>query len=302
MREISNQIPNKLILAKYNTSSTQRKIIYSILMQIEKVMEYTLPNDDPEFDIPKSLVMDGKSDSYIKKVCLDLCKKEILLNEDDPNVEIDVIMPFRRIISLKNEDIIHVRLDRTVAGIFYEIKKGYSKIDYQSALSLTSYHAQKLYEIFSMKINGYEDGETAMWYTTIDEVKKILEIEGKYKEGNDFKKRVLETTKSQLENTDLEISYDLEKKGKRFHFLTFYINRKMGKSDFKQVEIALEDDKSKRCLSALIDLGIFDKKIQKTIIEQHQQAFWKWNHAVKIGAVKPKINAAGHLLKTLGLK
>jgi plasmid replication initiation protein len=271
-------------------------------MQIEKVMEYTAPNDDPEFDIPKSLVMDGKKEDYIKKVCLDLCRKELLLNEDDPNVDVHILMPFREIISLKNENIIHIRLDRTVAGIFYEIKKGYSKIDYHSALSLTSYHAQKLYEIFSMKINGYDHDETAMWCTTVDEVKKILGIEGKYKDGRDFKKRVLETTQKQLENTDLEISYDLERKGRSYHFLTFYINRRSEKSDFEQVEIALEDDKSKRCLTKLIDLGVFDKKIQKTIIEQYQQAFWKWNHAVKIGAVKPNINAAGHLLKTLGLK
>ena len=82
---------------------------------------------------------------------------------------------------------------------------------------------------------------------------------------------------------------------------TFSQKEKLVKSDFEQVEIALEDDKSKRCLANWIDLGIFDKKLQKTILEQHQQAFWKWNHAVKIGAIKPKTNSAGHLLKTLGL-
>ena len=302
MKEVSNQIPNKLILAKYSTSSAQRKIIYSILMQIEKVMEYTPPNEDPEFEVPKSIIVEGKENNYISKICIDLCKKEILLNQDNPDVEVDVLMPFQQITSLKSNDFIHVTLNRKAAGIFYEIKKGYSKIDYHSALSLNSLHAQKLYEIFSMKINGYDDDETAMWCTTVDEVKKILDIEGKYKEGKDFKKRVLEVTKTQLENTDLEISYDLEKKGRRFHFLTFYISRRMEKSDFEEVEIALEDDKSKRCLAKLIDLGIFDKKLQKTIVEQHQQAFWKWNHAVKVGAIKPKSNPAGYLLKTLGLK
>lgn len=301
MKEISNQIPNRLILARYSTSASQRKIIYSILMQVEKVMEYTPPNKDPMFEIPKSVVLEGKSEDYISKVCIDLAKKELLLNQDDPNVQVDVLMPFRRITSLKDQNVIQVVLDRDVAGVFYEIKKGYSKIDYHSALSLNSQHAQKLYEIFSMKINNYDEGETAMWYTTVDEIKKTLGIDGLYKNNKDFKKRVLETTQKQLENTDLEISYELERKGRTYHFITFYINRRKEKSEFEQIEIALEDDKSKRCLKALIDLGVFDKKIQKTIIEQHQQAFWKWNHAIKIGAIKPKINAAGHLLKTLGL-
>lgn len=302
MKEVSNQIPNKLILARYNTSASQRKIIYSILMQIEKVMEYTPANTDPKFDIPKSVVLEGKSEDYITKICLDLMKKEILLNQDDPNVQIDAIMPFRRITSLKDQNTIQIVLDRTVAGIFYEIKKGYSKIDYQSALSLSSYHAQKLYEIFSMKINGFDEDETAMWCTTVNEVKEILGVKGKYKDNKDFRKMVLDTVQNQFKSTDLEFSYELERKGRSYHYLTFYINWKQEKSEFEQVEIALEDEKSKRCLNALVELGIFDKKLQKTIVEQHQQAFWKWNHAVKIGAIKPKTNPAGHLLKTLGLK
>ena len=85
------------------------------------------------------------------------------------------------------------------------------------------------------------------------------------------------------------------------HYLTFYINEKQEQSELEQVEIAIEDERSKRCLELLMDLGVFDKKLQKTIIEQYQQAFWKWNHAVKIGAIKPKTNPAGHLLKTLNL-
>jgi plasmid replication initiation protein len=154
-----------------------------------------------------------------------------------------------------------------------------------------------------MKINGYEQGETAMWYTNVNDIKELLGIKNKYKNNKDFKKGVLETIKKQInENTNLECSYELEKKGRSYHYLTFYINHKDEKTDFEKIEIELQDDKSKRCLAILINLGIFDTKLQKTIVEQHQQAFWKWNHAIKIGAIKPKTNPAGHLLKTLGLK
>ena len=156
MKEISNQIPNKLILSKYNTSAAQRRIIYSILMQIEKVMDYTPLNDDPKFEIPKSDILEGKGEEDISKICLDLIKKEMRLNENDPNTIIDVIMPFRRITVTQKDPNIHAVLDRTVAGIFYEIKKGYTKIEYESALSLESKHAQKLYELFSMKINNFD--------------------------------------------------------------------------------------------------------------------------------------------------
>ena len=141
------------------------------------------------------------------------------------------------------------------------------------------------------------------YFFDVNDIKELLGIKDKYKNNKDFKKGVLETIKKQInENTNLECSYELEKKGRSYHYLTFSINHKEEKTDFEKIEIELQDDKSKRCLAILIDLGIFDKKLQKTIVEQHQQAFWKWNHAVKIGAIKPKTNPAGHLLKTLGLK
>lgn len=303
MNDISNQIPNKIILSKYSTSASQRRVIYAILMQIEKTMEFTLPDRDPVFDIPKSIILDGYSFSTLKKVCQDLIEKSIAIKDNEETEEFDVIAPFRRITVTKESSNIRAVLDRDIAKIFYEIKKGYSKIDYQSALALESKYAQKLYEIFSMKINGFDDDETAVWFTNIDELKEMLNIQNKYAQGSHFRQRVLEIAQKEInENTDLEIIFELKKKGRSLHDIDFYIKRKTKNTNFEIVEITLKDDKSKRCLKALIDLGVFDKKLQKTIIEQHQQAFWRWNHAVKIGAIKPKVNHAGHLLKTLGLK
>ena len=215
MKEVSDQIPNSLILAKYNTSTSQKRIIYAILMQIEKVMEYTFGNDDPHFEIQKSIILDGRSDSDIEKICLDLIGKPMRINEDDPNVLIDIIMPFRRITVLKDEPNIHVVLDRTIAGIFCEIKKGYSKINYSAALNLESKHAQKLYELFSMKINNFE---STIWFSTITEIKEILGISNKYKDNTDFKKIVLNTIQKEInENTNLTVDYELEKKGRSYH-------------------------------------------------------------------------------------
>ncbi len=278
MKEVSEQIPNNFILSTYNTSVIQRRIVYGILMQVEKVMEYTASNNNPVFEVPKNIVMDGYSHTQLKDGCKGLIQKAITVVDDDLNEEFAFIMPFSKIAVTKESSFVEITLNREMAKIFYELKKGYSKIDYQSCLALSSKFAQKLYEIFSMKINNYEEGETAMWFTTIDEVKTILDVKDKYKQNRDFKLMVLETIKKQINSsTNLEISYELEKKGRAYHYLTFYINENQEKSDFEKIEIALEDEKSKRCLSALVDLGIFDKKIQKVIIEQYQQAFWKWN-------------------------
>lgn len=299
MKEISTQIPNKLILARYNTSASQRKIIYSILIQIEKVMEYTELDNDPVFEIPKSAVLDGKSDNDIKKICLDLMKKEILLNQDNANVEIDAIMPFRRIISLKNENIIRIILDKTIAGIFYEIKKGYTKINYLAALSLESKHAQKLYELFSMRINNFENN---IWFTTITEIKEILGVTDKYTQNSHFREKVLNTIQKEInKHTNLTIEYELEKQGKSYHYLTFYINRKKEKTVLEKIETRFLDDKSKRCLELLIQIGINNKDLQNKIIKEHQTEFWKWNYATKTHKILIKTNHAGHLLKTLGL-
>jgi plasmid replication initiation protein len=299
MKELNNQIPNSLILAKYNTSTSQKRIVYSILMQIEKVMAYTPSNDDPQFMIPKSMVLDGYSYTTIKKVCKDLIEKSIAIKEDDENEEFEFISPFRKIAVTQKDPNIHVVLDRTIAGIFYEIKKGYTKINYLAALSLESKHAQKLYELFSMKINNFE---STIWFSTVNEIKEILGLEGKYKDNKDFRKIVLDTVQREInQHTNLTIEYELEKEGKSYHHLTFYINRKTEETPFQKIETSFMDDKAKRCLERLIELNITTKDIQNKIINEHQEEFWKWNYAVKTNKISIKTNHAGHLLKTLGL-
>lgn len=299
MKELNNQIPNALILAKYNTSTSQKRIIYAILMQIEKVMEYTPKNDDPQFEIPKSIVLDGYNHIAIKKVCKDLIEKSIAIKDNEEQEEFDFIAPFRRISVSKDSANIHVVLDRTIAAIFYEIKKGYSKINYSAALNLESKHAQKLYELFSMKINNFD---STIWFTTVTEIKQILDIQDKYKDNKDFRKIVLDTVQKEInQHTNLIVEYELEKQGKTYHHLTFYINRKKEKTDFEKIELAMMDDRSKRCLEELVKIGIVDTNLQKTIINEHQIEFWKWNYAVKTNKIAIKSNASGHLLKTLGL-
>lgn len=300
MKEVNNQIPNNFILSKYNTSMIQRRIVYAVLMQIEKVMEYTpVPVDDLKFEIPKAMIVDGYNFTDLKKSCKDLLTKLLTVKENDGDEEFHFILPFTEVCVKKDSPNIEIYLNKKVAKIFYEIKKGYTKIEYESALSLESKHAQKLYELFSMKINNFD---STIWFSTIEEIKEILGVSDKYKQNLQFVDMVLKTIQKEInEHTNLTVEYELEKKGKSYHYLNFHLFRKKENTDFQKIELALSDDRSKRCLEELIKIGIVDKNLQKNIIDNYQIEFWKWNYAVKTNKIAIKSNASGHLLKTLGL-
>ena len=73
----------------------------------------------------------------------------------------------------------------------------------------------------------------------IEELKKMLGIIDKkgneqFERVSDFKKFVLDIAKKQInENTDIDFDFELKKRGRSFHWVTFY----MHSQQFKQLEI-----------------------------------------------------------------
>jgi len=110
-------------------------------------------------------------------------------------------------------------------------EKLFTRFKIQNIKPLTSIYAIRIY----LLLKQFED---TSWRTiSIEEFKKMLEIENKYKRTNDLKRRVLEPAQRQInENTDLKIKYELIKKGKKYTHIKFLIKKKREKRNNYSVE------------------------------------------------------------------
>ena len=126
-----------------------------------------------------------------------------------------------------------VGINPKASPYFFELKNNFTAMQLKSVLNCSSKYAKRLYAIACQwRSVGSKRFE-------IEELKKMLGLIDK--KGNEqfveitaFKKFVLEIAKKQInENTDIEIDFELKKRGRSFHWITLHINSQK----FKQLEI-----------------------------------------------------------------
>jgi plasmid replication initiation protein len=114
----------------------------------------------------------------------------------------------------KGKGMIEVRVDPNVVPLYSDLKKNFTTIQLNAALSLNSKYAKRMYELVSSVKNFINPYMTI----TVEELKKRLGV-SLYTEGvlkNDtypnfahFEKRVLIPSLSEMEKTDVRFSYNL---------------------------------------------------------------------------------------------
>ena len=111
-------------------------------------------------------------------------------------------------------------------------KKLFTRFRIYNIKPLTSSYAIRIY----LMLKQYED--TGWRELDIKEFKKMLEIEYKYKNTPDLKRRVLEVAKKQInENTDIEIDYELIKEKRAYTKIKFIIKSKKENKEEKAEDI-----------------------------------------------------------------
>lgn len=130
-------------------------------------------------------------------------------------------------------------------------EKLFTRFKIQNIKPLTSSHAIRIY----LLLKQFED--TSWREIDINEFKKMLELEYKYKRIYDLKKYVLEVAKKQInENTDIKIDYELIKKGKKYTKIRFTIKRKNKEIENKELhsEDRVQEKKEDNLTSFRLDL------------------------------------------------
>jgi len=213
-----------LTSARYDFSVYEKRIIYRIieLMQdytsgIKLNQKYKIEKTifhDVDIVMPISAFLkDERDNNYhrAKDALLSLNKKVIEYEDDETWGAFNLI---ERPKVYKIGDSVSFRVSPEIAKAFLDFSKGFSKYQLQMAMSFESTYAMRFYELLNGQIHPIT--------FTVDNLKLLFKVVGKYKRVNDFIRFVIDTAKKELDKkSPIGFKYKTNKIGRSIHSITF---------------------------------------------------------------------------------
>ena len=238
------QKPSGTIAVRVDLDAIQRKF-YDALLYIAKddlrenkeKKRFTVPLKDIKAILSKNDRINKNNSYYIEKL------KEIKKKDAEYNIlDKDKGLKIKGWVSLVSDLQITEDEKAKVVNITFELPERikwalvdpnglYANINLVIVRGLKSKYAIILYEL----VKDYEKVEIPEM--TIDDFRKLFNIEGKYKRMTHLKARVLEPAIKELnknENVDFLVSYELKKTGKVYTHIKFHVKPKPAQIKLKQ--------------------------------------------------------------------
>ena len=222
---------NNFVEAKYNLTLTELKIIAKLSSMIQK------EDDDItcyKFSLQKLLEeLNLSSENYTHLIdSLDrLLTRIIIIKRLDSNTFLKTTFLSSAEYFL-DDSTVELSFDKKLKSYLLQLKNNFTMYQFENVVALSSVYAIRIYELCKQ----YEKIKERI--IDVVQLKKILEIEDKYKKYNDFKKKVLEIAEREInEKTDIHISFEEIKTSRKVTSIKFNIEKKeFEKSEIKEAE------------------------------------------------------------------
>jgi len=232
-------IHNNFIEAIYSLSVDAKKLLLSTFLHLNKETGTIVIHRE---DLIKEVGIDPRKyrKEHLKSIFKELMTKVIEIKDIEDNKSW-ILLQLLQKVEYKN-GYFKTSIYPELLPYFEEAQRRlFTRFNIQNIKPLTSTYAIRIYELCKRFYKDSSHTEIA-----IDELKKILQIEDKYKQISDFRKRVLEVAKKQInKNTDLEIDYQLIKEGKRYAKIVFTVKHLLNKNHTKNSTIDLTELREK---------------------------------------------------------
>ncbi len=280
---------NVITSGRYDYSATMMDILFMVLSSLEKgKLEYNIHVQDIEAITGRkwNLKQLREATESIGSRMFEIETKESL----------DQIWLFSRVKYILGTGSFTIEINHHAIPYFFELKNNFTAMQLKSVLNCSSKYAKRLYGIAcqwrSVGSKRYE----------IVELKKMLGLIDK--KGNEqfteitaFRKYVLDIAKKQInENTDIEIDFELKKRGRAFHWVTIHIDSQKA----KQLEI--EFDKPivvQKFKSKIMVYGLSDEQAELIATKEKESDFdiliTQLNEKIRQGKLKIN-NSVGYLV------
>ncbi|MDT0678311.1 replication initiation protein [Autumnicola musiva] len=228
MKEKYIKQPNHIVTARFTLSNLEKNIIYTILSQLQKSMSKDLNQKYVESEVTIKLKTLDKNRNYkrIKSAIKSLAGKQVEFELSIPNgkkpdkIQANVTSLVSGLKYERNSEFISFMVPSQASRFFCYTGGGYTKFQKTIAISLTSYYSKRLYELCCRWADrgGFD--------CKIEEFRRLMSIENKYKQISHLRTRVLEDSQKQLEKSaDVFFKYTLKKEGGKYTDIVFKIHR-----------------------------------------------------------------------------
>jgi len=244
---------NAAIKATYNLTLTEMHMMYMCISQIKRVSETKNPRQFrvrhdafcKEFGIKSSVY------ENMKQAARTLQKRVITINE---RVVINGVQYDGGSINVlssqfwqEDEGEILLEFSEHFMPYLERMKCNFTHFLMNDIAKMKSIYAMRFYELLKMSYEQQKTNkETPRVLIEVAEIRRMFELDDKYKKYGDFRKRVIEIAVQEInEYSPLKISYEQIKKGRRIHAIKFLISK-------KATSLELKNTKNKRVIEKAI--------------------------------------------------
>lgn len=254
---------NVITSGRYDYSSCMLDILFMVLSGLEQnKLEYTIHVQDIEQITGRKWNL-----KQLREATESIGSR---MFEIETSESLDQIWLFSRVKYLKGTGSFVVKLNDEATPYFFDLKNNFTALQLKSVLDCSSKYAKRLYTIACQwRSVGSKRFE-------ITELKKMLGLIDKkgneqFERISDFKMKVLDIAKTQIcENTDIELSYELKKRGREFYWVTLYINSQK----FKQMQIEFDKPLNiQKFRSKLLSYGLNEDQAEQIAMKEKEADF-----------------------------
>lgn len=214
-----------LTSARYDFDVYEKRILYRLVelcqpqIQGQKLNDRFTINEDlwgnRDVKVPISYLLKDEQDKHHSRIktALERLNEKRFEYEDDKKWKIIRLIEMPEI--NKYSEFVEFKIHPEIYQAVLNFSKGFRKFELVTAMSFESTYAMRFYELFSEK-------KSPITYS-IEKLKIMFKIEGKYKQVNDFFKRVIDPAKKELDKSSpYSFEYSAVKEGRRITSIKFY--------------------------------------------------------------------------------
>jgi plasmid replication initiation protein len=207
---------NSLIEARRSFTALQEKIM---VLLCDQVLPTDLPHTLYKLELAKVSEMtelNSRNWGEIRNSIVGLVTKPIRIPLDN-GYEITTVLT--RTIWIEGSNSIELEISPNLLPYLVNLKSNFTKYDRDILLGLTNIPSIKLYKLICKNIFKKK------WKVSVTELKDLLEMENKYPNFSDFRKRVIHQGLNELKQRGFDVSFTELKgdKGKKIEMIEFYI-------------------------------------------------------------------------------
>lgn len=260
---------NVLTQSKQNFRVIEKRCLYKIIHEVRK--QYIDTNSgqkdlfgDMNLEIKSSeLAQLGDETKDVYNALRSLRKKDIEIENEDTWVSTSWILQAKHD---KKRDMYSVKVSGDIMPYLVELAANFTTYDLTVAISLKSTYSQRFYEFCSQ----YKNRENKTFFFSVEKLREMLVLEGKYPITYDFQKRVIEVAKKELKEAydngqcDLWFEYAVKDTEKR-KILSYFFFVHTREDEERQLDYQSVEECIIRITNILNSFFPRDKKFVKRV-------------------------------------